>query len=400
MSFTPVQAHFAVNKGSVDDIRQLIEQNIDLNYCIYGNTPLLLAISKEHEYIAELLAETQYCDISLPEESEWHRYPIHLAARSGYTKVVQTILSRGGDINIRDALDMTPLHWAAVGGHEDTVQCLLNHGADVSVVDISLRTPLNRAAEHCHMAIISQLHQAGVDINHQDKYGWSVLFHSVTCGHTDVIHTLVDCDVDVNIQCDSGETVLHIATHRLRHAVLHRLQCGSDINVYSRNVEMPTSAVHEAINKTVDDIDTVHLLLQYGANVNVFNKNGQAPICLAAIIGREDMMRLMIECGVFVYQHSVQNDLKYLSEQDIENALGAPLLAHCIENCCDFLLENTPPRMLLLSHMCRLSIRKAMLKPINTHVSQIHSQSRFLERYISLKISVHQGLGSNIRKKF
>ena len=359
-------------------ITELIQAGVDLNYYIYGDTPLLLSISKGHQVIAELLSAADRCDVSLAEDMESRRSPIHVAARNGYTKVVQNILDRGGDVNVRDALFMTPLHMAAVGGNPSTVQCLLDNGADIAATDISRRTPLNRAAEYNHHGIIRRLWHAGSDINHRDRFGWTALFHSVACGHHATVEVLLECNIDVNLQCDGGETVLHLAAHRLRHSILNRLQSGSDINFYSRTVEMPTQAVHEAISKTCAGMNILHLLLNYGADVNVFNKSGLAPICLAAIVGREDMMRLMIECGLRVYQHISPEDSQQAIEMELRAALDTSMSCYCIENCCDFLQLSTHQQFPSLATLCRTSIRKALVKPINAHVASLPLPAQLL----------------------
>ena len=57
---------------------------------------------------------------------------LHLAAQAGHLDVVDLLLTRGLDVNIRDKGDNTyAMHWAAAAGHLDVVGRLAERGGDV-----------------------------------------------------------------------------------------------------------------------------------------------------------------------------------------------------------------------------------------------------------------------------
>jgi ankyrin repeat protein len=57
---------------------------------------------------------------------------LHLAAQAGHLNVVDLLLTRGLDVNIRDKGDNTyAMHWAAAAGHLDVVSRLAERGGDV-----------------------------------------------------------------------------------------------------------------------------------------------------------------------------------------------------------------------------------------------------------------------------
>lgn len=57
---------------------------------------------------------------------------LHAAAHAGHLAIVDVLLTRGLDPNVRERGDeTTPLHWAAAAGHVDVVRRLIDAGADV-----------------------------------------------------------------------------------------------------------------------------------------------------------------------------------------------------------------------------------------------------------------------------
>ena len=47
--------------------------------------------------------------------------------------MVQILLDRGADVNVRDWSGFTAFYWASCNGHAEVVQILLDRGADVHV---------------------------------------------------------------------------------------------------------------------------------------------------------------------------------------------------------------------------------------------------------------------------
>ena len=67
--------------------------------------------------------------------------PLHLAARAGHKEIVEFLLTRKADVNVRDNDGDTPLHLAARMGEKDVAELLLARKADVNSRDDGGYTP-------------------------------------------------------------------------------------------------------------------------------------------------------------------------------------------------------------------------------------------------------------------
>lgn len=60
---------------------------------------------------------------------------LHQAARAGNIEQIQSLVSKGTDINVKDWLDKTPLHYAAFYGYRDVAALLVANSANINVED-------------------------------------------------------------------------------------------------------------------------------------------------------------------------------------------------------------------------------------------------------------------------
>lgn len=88
---------------------------------------------------------------------------LHLAARLGYTEIVNDLIKNVEDIDPVNGDGETPLHLAAKDGHIGTVLALIEKGAKVDAVDKLGWTPLHLAVGNGHIDIVKALIEKGAN---------------------------------------------------------------------------------------------------------------------------------------------------------------------------------------------------------------------------------------------
>lgn len=127
------------------------------------------------------------------------RTPLMLAAARGHEDVVEVLLNRSAEVEVRDAASDSPLSLAAAGGHADITRRLLDAGAEIDAPDGQGRTPLHRAI------------LPATPRTHHEAHDASTLT-PLSPTHTETAVTLIDAGADVNALCPrdaAGYTPLH-----------------------------------------------------------------------------------------------------------------------------------------------------------------------------------------------
>ncbi len=78
---------------------------------------------------------------------------------------VQSLLSKGADVNLADRMRWTPLHIAVRNGRQDIVELLVNKGANLNLTNNRGQTPLHIAVNSGHKEIVELLITKGADVN-------------------------------------------------------------------------------------------------------------------------------------------------------------------------------------------------------------------------------------------
>ncbi|KAJ1473983.1 ankyrin repeat protein, partial [Baffinella frigidus] len=109
---------------------------------------------------------------------------LHAAVKGSHDAVVQQLLGKGPDLNLKDKNGCTPLHLAIDRGQDSVVQQLLEKGAGINLKDKYGYTPLHLAIDRRNGATVQLLVAKGADAR------WDAdtpLHGAASKGHLDVV---------------------------------------------------------------------------------------------------------------------------------------------------------------------------------------------------------------------
>ncbi len=127
----------AIIKRNMDQLKQLIQEKVDVNIYAPGGrkTPLHLAVELQQEAMVELLLES---NASANAITKTGKTPLNVAAQMGNVCIMKKLIDAGAQINLACNVGCTPLHEASAKGHQDAVVMLVTRGANVNLKDYRL----------------------------------------------------------------------------------------------------------------------------------------------------------------------------------------------------------------------------------------------------------------------
>ncbi|KAL6824588.1 ankyrin repeat-containing domain protein [Trichoderma sp. SZMC 28015] len=170
---------------------------------------------------------------------------LHIAAESGWNEIVEILLQDIADADARDEFNRTPFYLAASSGHSAVMRTLLSSDQiDVNVISSESRyTPLICAAQRGHAAAVKLLLDTGkVNAGFTCKRQKAALWYAVVGGHVDAMLLLL------NAQNYDSHMVREIYSSALLGAVIMQqepivqvlLETGyADVNVQTTNKNSP-----------------------------------------------------------------------------------------------------------------------------------------------------------------
>lgn len=158
----------ACSSNDIAAVKRLIRSGADVNAVLtlphHGNTtPLNIAASKGLCHLIDLLVGAG-AEFIVEQQGEVLS-SLHVATRHDRGDTVKKLLSRGAQVDVRDAWFRTPLHIACWYCCDQSAEILLNSGASPNAPDIDGLTPLHFAAQQGSVSIMRSLVFAGANVN-------------------------------------------------------------------------------------------------------------------------------------------------------------------------------------------------------------------------------------------
>jgi len=283
----------AVEEDECAKVRAFLVKNPELIHALDVDlsTPLLM-LAHSKEMITILLD----CGARINAQNEHGRSLLHCLAfnESLLCEVMDMLLSRGADINIRDACEWTPLHVAADLVNIESVKCLVLHGANVNTTDKVGKTPLQVCLEDdwpgC-VDVAKLLIDHGAEIISLDQ--------AIAIGDMAWAEAFVKEDpARVNSLDSYGQTPLHWATNTVFYENCldiadMLLYHGADID--SENA-YGTNALHNA--SMFNSTKAIEFLIHRGADINAKStSSGMTPLMFAVEEGHREAVEILLSSG-------------------------------------------------------------------------------------------------------
>lgn len=210
-----------------------------------------------------------------------------VAAYKGFGSLIQDLLARAPNTEVKGGAGITPLIAAAAHGKHKAVRSLLERGARTEATDPNGCTALVRAAWRGHTKAVEALLEGGANIEAKDSKGWKSLQRACRYGHTRTAQVLLQRGAKVH------PIYLETTSERGRPDILPLLmQAGADIEYKSSN---GTTALMRSAYR--DDPEVARVLINHGANLEARRNDGATALWIAAEQGHRDVVRILINHG-------------------------------------------------------------------------------------------------------
>jgi len=301
-------------------VAQLLQSGAEVNAAQPDGTTALIwaAHHADADTVARLLAKGANPNV----KNDFGMSPIALACRNADLRSFEHLLAAGAKHDVKDAADVPLLFLAVRSGNADLVARLVELGADVNASIWPNQTALMWAASEGHDIVVEFLIQSGADPKAATKDGFTAIHFAARAGHIPTIQHLLGAGVDVNTPMQwTGQkffrdpldqtSPLILAIENAKYAAaIALLKAGANPNdvrtgftplhtmTWVRKAHTGDGSDPEPINYgKITSIQFIDVLVEYGADVNLRDKNDETPFFAAARRSDYEMMQRLVDHG-------------------------------------------------------------------------------------------------------
>ncbi|CAJ0794206.1 hypothetical protein LMG7141_02909 [Ralstonia condita] len=134
------------------------------------------------------------------------------------------LIQAGADVNLQDNAQNSAFLLAAIQGDAETVRLALTHGANVRATNADGDTALIPAARRGYVEVVNELVKAGVPPDATNNLGLTALIEAVALGdgsekYEKTVQLLLDAGADPNLPDRGGVTPMRHARQRGFHGI-------------------------------------------------------------------------------------------------------------------------------------------------------------------------------------
>lgn len=209
----------AIDSGTADEVRQLLDANADPNMefhdftCINKDfktgTPVAIATLKARKDLVDMLVQrgadpdSTYSFCAGAEQKIWSGSAINATIPGGKMDMLKALVELRADMHSVGSNGANLVWQAAYFGKKEIMEYLIDSTVDANLParsqdDANLSyTPLHAAAVAGHLEIVQKLIQKKVSIDTDDGGGRTALDDAVMQGHQEVVRLLVKSQADI-----------------------------------------------------------------------------------------------------------------------------------------------------------------------------------------------------------
>lgn len=276
--------------ADLEQIKIVINENPELvNHRLKNDeTFLTIAAWQGNNEIVEYVVSK---GINVELRNKWNNNALHNAAIQGYDDIAAFILQNGALVNSKGSGGSTPLHMAVSNDHASTAKLLIDAGALVNATNDYNQTPLVSASWKGNPEIVWLLVENGAEVNYAAMGGNTILHNLAANGNAKSIHIVLDKGANANSIDEQGKLPLHNAViNRHAEAAGLLLKYTDDINLQETN--LGNTPLHiAAIN---GDMKSTEILLNAGADAELKNNHGKTAVDYSVKYGYTDVVNYYV----------------------------------------------------------------------------------------------------------
>ncbi|MBI5387647.1 MAG: ankyrin repeat domain-containing protein [Verrucomicrobia bacterium] len=298
--------HYATDAGHRAVVEALLAGKAEVNPASSRDSVLHVAAKRGFVKLAELLITNQ-ADVN--HRGSGGATPLHAAISSGNRAVAELLLSKGADVRTKDAKGVTPLHLAARRDDLPILELLLSRKAEVNATDDNDETPLGVAVRSAENSVVELLLKHGADVNVGYTAKGSLLHEVIPTVRLDTLQLLLSHKPDLAKRNSRGFTVLQallmriatgpanqptVVTREKPEIVAALAKAGADPN----DPFYPQEANAISVSLSLDGARPPNYIGSFGTYL--FNIVGCAPVLLASAANQLGTVKALLAAGAKV----------------------------------------------------------------------------------------------------
>ena len=281
--------------------------------------------------------------------------PLHRAIEYGCVSIAKYLISQPNCLCETLTKDnLTPLH-DAVGDPSrlSLVQGLVERDVDVNIRDCNGATALHYSCRWGHLSIVEYLTSLPYINYTRDSWGRTSIHFAAEFGHVNTVKYLVEsCNHDINVEDKYGNTPLYMACFYNHLPVVEYLTGQPNCNINSNNERHPLLAATDK-----EHLEIVKYLIEStDCDINVREEGtGSTPLhkaCYNGSLSIVEYLRSKPQCDIKAIDNKLNQPLHYAACQghkEIVSILGKKVSEDSLYKCMESAKQLAEPDIMKLS---------------------------------------------------